>query len=196
MYDNTNSVVIMASGYSTRMGQNKLFLRYQGQTFLERTLQLVQEIPFTRVILVIKPNDLINCNLPDMITVILNTSSEQGQSASVRLGSAVAIGQGCLYLPIDQPLLDSKTLESLLDVGTASNIVFPSVSGHASSPVYFGRQFFSELCQVTGTAGGRQVKQRHRQAWVPVAVDPQRVQDIDTPQQYRRLIGDPQVNTE
>lgn len=184
-----NSAVIMASGYSTRMGQNKLFLRYQGQTFLERTLQLVQQMNFSKTILVIKPNDLVDCHLPDGVTVILNTSSEQGQSVSVRLGSAAAVGQGCLYLPIDQPLLDSTILESLLSFTTASNIVFPSVTGRASSPVYFGRQFFAELCQVTGTAGGRQVKQRHRQVWVPVAVDPQKVQDIDTPLQYQRLIN-------
>ena len=29
------SVIILASGNSQRMGQNKLFLKYQGKTFLE-----------------------------------------------------------------------------------------------------------------------------------------------------------------
>ena len=32
------SVIILASGNSQRMGQNKLFLKYQGKTFLEHTL--------------------------------------------------------------------------------------------------------------------------------------------------------------
>ena len=38
------SVIILASGNSQRMGQNKLFLKYQGKTFLEHTLTLVNQL--------------------------------------------------------------------------------------------------------------------------------------------------------
>ncbi|MFC6170053.1 NTP transferase domain-containing protein [Loigolactobacillus jiayinensis] len=182
------SVVIMASGYSKRMGRNKLFLQYRGQTFLTRTLQLIQQAHFLKTILVIKQEDVARQIFSTDITVIVNPISDYGQSTSVRLGAAAAIGQGCLFVPIDQPLLDIATLTKIVNCGNEHNIVFPSGDGSAGSPVYFGCDFFAELKQVTGQTGGRQVKQQHRSAWHPVVVDPQKIQDIDTAQQYQRLL--------
>ncbi|MFD2388094.1 NTP transferase domain-containing protein [Enterococcus rivorum] len=49
------SVIIMASGYSKRMGENKLFLKYKNKTFLEHTLTLVNKVDFFERILVISP---------------------------------------------------------------------------------------------------------------------------------------------
>ncbi|KRM97641.1 NTP transferase domain-containing protein [Loigolactobacillus rennini] len=174
------SVVIMASGYSRRMGHNKLFLQYHGRTFLMHTLDLVHQAAFNQIILVIKPEDYQNCDLPSSVEVILNSTSYLGQSVSVRLGTQSVTSDSCLYLPIDQPKLSVKLLKQMQQLAAPDRIVFPSFQGQARAPVCFGSQFFSELMQVTGKQGGRLVKQRHPEAWRPIeVVDYNQLQDID-----------------
>ncbi|MBP2097942.1 NTP transferase domain-containing protein [Enterococcus rivorum] len=183
------SVIIMASGYSKRMGENKLFLKYKNKTFLEHTLTLVNKVDFFERILVISPENVKDIVLPENITVVLNSEPELGQSASVRLGTKVASGQGYLYLPIDQPLLNKEIIEQLLKVSTNENIVFPvHENGHPSSPVFFGKDFRSELLAVSGASGGREVRKNHPEVWKKVKIDePERLLDIDTQEDFTFL---------
>ena len=44
--------VIMASGFSRRMGENKLLLKYKGKTFIENTADKALEYGFDKIILV------------------------------------------------------------------------------------------------------------------------------------------------
>ncbi|BFH63979.1 nucleotidyltransferase family protein [Paenibacillus azoreducens] len=182
------SAIIMASGQSTRMGRNKLFLKYQGQTFLERILNLAKKAGFFETILVITPEDAAGCFLPEDIHVVYNRQSDLGQSAAVRLGTREATGDGYLYLPVDQPLLTLEILEAIIQRGTHDNIVFPLKAGEPQSPVYFGADFYEELLQVSGSSGGREVRNNHKDAWVQVAVSEEYLEDIDTPADYENLL--------
>lgn len=185
------SAIIMASGTSSRMGKNKLFLEYQGKTFLEQILRLSSEVHFFERILVISPENLHGLTLPNDFKIIQNLAAETGQSASVRLGTEAASGEGYLYLTVDQPLLNRSLIESLFVRYSQEAIVFPVDQRLApSSPIFFGKKFRSELLTVTGKNGGRAVRNRHPEAWQKVQVaEPQRLIDIDTPTDYLNLIN-------
>ncbi|WP_348922462.1 NTP transferase domain-containing protein [Enterococcus rotai] len=185
------SAIIMASGCSLRMGTNKLFLDYQGETFLERTLNLTKKVPFFERILVISPENLQGLKLPTDLKVVQNTEAQKGQSASVRLGTKAATGEGYLYLTIDQPRLTQAVLESLFSAYSKKNIVFPIDQREAPcSPIFFGEIFRSELLKVTGVSGGRVVRNNHPEAWRKIRVDtPECLVDIDTPAEYQTLIN-------
>jgi molybdenum cofactor cytidylyltransferase len=179
----------MASGCSSRMGTNKLFLEYAGQTFLERVIQLTKDLPFFETILVISPQNSNGLTFPDGIKVVLNDQAKQGQSASVRLGTEAASGDGYLYLTVDQPLLNPEIIQALFPAYTYETIVFPvKKSGRPSSPVFFGKQFRSELLSVHGMAGGRAVRNRHPNAWRAIPIEQEEsLIDIDTVEDYQRL---------
>lgn len=183
------SAIIMASGQSKRMGRNKLFLTYAKKTFLRHTLELVQKIPFEERILVVSPENYEELLfLQKQFTVVLNQEFEQGQSASVRLGTQAATKTGYLYLTIDQPLLTPRIIEQLLAEARDDNIVFPLKDGQPSSPVYFGKNFRKELLTVSGESGGRAVKNAHPEAWCPVVIEPAYLlTDIDTIDDYIQL---------
>ena len=183
------SAIIMASGCSLRMGTNKLFLDYQGETFLERTLNLTKKVSFFERILVISPENLQGLKLPTDLKVVQNTEAQKGQSASVRLGTKAATGEGYLYLTIDQPRLTQALLESLFSAYSKKNIVFPINQREAPcSPIFFGEIFRSELLKVTGVSGGRVVRNNHPEAWRKIRVDkPECLVDIDTPEEYQTL---------
>ncbi|MBO0469566.1 NTP transferase domain-containing protein [Enterococcus sp. DIV0242_7C1] len=185
------SAIIMASGFSKRMGTNKLFLEYQGKTFLEHVLLLSKKLGFFEQILVISPENLAGISLPEGVKVVLNHDADQGQSTSVRLGTQFASGAGYLYLTVDQPLLDESLFAPLLAAYTTENIVFPvTLEGKPSSPIFFGKRFRTDLLQVSGSTGGREVRNKYPDAWHQVPVDePYRLADIDTYSDYQKLIA-------
>jgi molybdenum cofactor cytidylyltransferase len=56
--------------------------------------------------------------------------------------------------------------------------------------VLFDRQLFDEMLRVTGDEGARSVVRRHRAEMATVAIeDPELFADIDTPEDYDRLVG-------
>ena len=184
------SAIIMASGQSKRMGTNKLFLEYQGKSFLEHVLTLTKQLDFFERILVISPENMKELTVPKDIKVVCNFEAHLGQSTSVRLGTQVASGNGYLYFTIDQPLLNTSLFSPLLAAYSPENIVFPVTNdGKPSSPIYFGKRFRNELVKVTGSAGGREVRNRYPETWCKIKVEePERLVDIDTPFAYKQLI--------
>ena len=184
------SVIILASGNSQRMGQNKLFLKYQGKTFLEHTLTLVNQLDVLERILVVSPENQPAFPLPKNIQLILNHQWQEGQSSSIRLGTEQARGAGYLYLPSDQPLLTPKMLQPVLDKCQRNKIVVPlQKDGCPSSPVLFGNQFRQELLTLTGEKGGRMIYERFPEEVKMLRIaTPGRLKDIDTPEEYQKLI--------
>lgn len=184
------SAVIMASGTSKRMGTNKLFLNYQGQSFLDRVLNLTKQLILFERILVISPENFSKVSLPKGIKVVLNDEAHLGQSASVRLGTQVASGDGYLYLTVDQPRLNASLFSPLIAAYTTENIVFPLTSDeNPSSPIYFGKRFRNELLEVSGPAGGREVRNKYPESWCKIKIkEPDRLIDIDTLDTYQQLL--------
>lgn len=184
----TTSAIIMASGSSKRMGRNKLFLQFGGQTFLQRVIELALKAGFYEVIVVISRENAEKCSFPDKVTIVYNELGKTGQSASVRLGASSATGTGFLFLPVDQPLLTLEVLEKIVAKSAPDKIVFPTQEGRPSSPVFFGADFYNELSKITGHGGGRKVRDRHPEAWIPVEIPGDYLKDIDMPEDYERLL--------
>lgn len=184
----TVSLIIMAAGQSRRMMQNKLFLTYNGQTFIEGPLSLALKMTETELILVISSVDVMKIVVPNRVKVVINNQPEKGQSHSVSLGTNQAVGKGYLFLPIDQPLLRGDVLKAILEKASETNIVIPESAGKLGSPVYFGRKFRQELLEVKGPFGGRSVRDGHPEAWVKVTVPGELLKDIDCQEDYLALI--------
>ncbi|MGM0240003.1 nucleotidyltransferase family protein [Enterococcus sp. AZ103] len=183
------SIVIMASGFSNRMKKNKLFLTYQGETFLTRALKLaLKNSAFHEVLLVIKPEDLAKIEIPPKVKVVLNHESGLGQSTSVKLGASEASGKHLIFIPIDQPRLSSELLEKLAKQGDSQNIVYPIHNGNPSSPTFFGEKYIAELKEVSGQTGGRKIRDKYHDFTIEIPWSKEELFDIDTPENYQELL--------
>lgn len=183
------SIVIMASGFSKRMKKNKLFLTYQGETFLAHTLKIALENPaFHEVLLVIKPEDLAKIQLSSRIKIVLNHESNLGQSTSVKLGASEATGKHIIFVPIDQPRLSSELLEILVKKGDSQKIVYPIHNGNPSSPTFFGEKFIAELKSLDGQTGGRKIRDKYHDCAVEFPWSKEELFDVDTPENYQELL--------
>ncbi len=187
------AAVILAAGLSRRMGQNKLLLPFRGGSLLGRTLRLTAALPFSQRILVtseqVQRALLQGGELPPDFQVVLNHAAEQGQSVSLRLGTAAASGDGYLFFTGDQPLLDKTVVLSVLECAAPDRIVVPRALGRPGNPVFFGARFREALLDCRGDRGGRGVRDAYPQCCIYLDVpDARCLADIDTPEQYAALL--------
>lgn len=129
--------------------------------------------------------------------VVVNRAPGRGQLSSLLAGLEALAPRGpeaVVVTPVDYPLVSQDTVRRLVDAWRASGalIVRPERGGHHGHPVVFGAGLFAELRRADLSAGARGVIARHLADVVDVPVDDAGAfEDIDTPDDYRRLIGQP-----
>lgn len=179
------TAVLLASGFSKRMGKNKLFLTYKGKSFLTRALELLTSLPFLEVLVIIQKKDALKMDDFKQVKVIYNTHPERGQSESVLLALEKAKGQHCLFMPVDQPFLTTSLLVKLMEKAQKDNIVYPLYQNKPTTPIFFGHDFLNELKTLSGDNGGRQVRNHHPNESEALSLfNDKELIDIDTPEKY------------
>jgi molybdenum cofactor cytidylyltransferase len=181
--------IVLAAGRSKRFGSDKrLTPLADGEALLSQTLSAV--VPnFLHTYVVLKAEDdpqaLLQSTYLQQVQILKAPNADGGLGSSLadafRLlqnahGLAAAIFLG------DMPWLLPATCQTLIALATTENIIRPRYKGQAGHPVIFGRTFWSELQQVKGEAGARELfKQRAQHCiWVDVE-DPGVTLDIDYP---------------
>src|ERR1044071_7255985 len=123
------AAVVIASGYSRRMGQSKLTLELGGATFLQRAIRAACEAErIGRRIVVVRPEDehlMAEATAVNSAAVegLLNPNAAEGQRASVRLAAELlAADTACeavIYAVVDQPFLNGTVFDTLAEAWSA-----------------------------------------------------------------------------
>jgi molybdenum cofactor cytidylyltransferase len=127
--------------------------------------------------------------------VINEIADSGGQLSSLVAGLREADRPGIravMMVPVDAPLVTSDTVATLLAVfsATGAPIVRARYHGRNGHPVIFSRALFDELRAASPQVGAKSVLRAHSAAIVNVDVDdPGVVADVDTPEDYRELLG-------
>ena len=130
------------------------------------------------------------------VRVVVNLDPSRGQLSSLLAALDVADRpgvQGLLMTLVDVPLVSSETIRAIADAYRAAGrpIVRPVKDGRHGHPVIFDRRLFDELRQADPALGAKTVVHRHASEIQEIEVDDEGAfVDIDTPEAYRRWIGD------
>lgn len=195
------SGVLLAAGASKRLtgDRPKQLLLIDGEPLVRRVAKNVLESRLRELIVVVGfMADSVRSVLSDLeVNIVNNVEYAKGQSSSVKLGLRSVNSSACaaLFIPADQPFLSSTLLDELISTyeGSGGPIVMPTYKGRRGAPLLFDRSLFPELASITGDEGGRQILKRHQSEIVTVTLDSERpLLDIDTPQIYRKLVGERQ----
>jgi molybdenum cofactor cytidylyltransferase len=184
------AAVVLASGFSRRMGQSKLSLAVGRRTLLERALDAVSGAELIgRRVVVLQPGDLGQLDRAryPMVEPIANPHAAEGQSAAIRLATTqLAADPGIaavIFSVVDQPFLPPAVFDRLAQAWTdgAGGILVSCYDGRRGNPVLFARRFFPQLQALQGDVGGREILRAHPAEVHEVAMPNAAAgQDVDT----------------
>lgn len=180
------------------MGAPKALLLFNGRTFVTNILDSLRAAAIDHIIVAVAPGDdkiLPYLQFPDVKAVLNREPASAGPIASLRSGIGVAVNHAVEYLlvwPVDQPHVTANTARSVCESlwDSTQDIAVPVYEGRRGHPVLFRRAVFQELLEAPDDQGARSVVRRvpSRVLEVPVS-DPAVLEDIDTPEDYDRLIS-------
>ncbi len=183
--------VVLAAGASTRMGENKLFLRVEGETLLRRVVRRAIASGLDPVIVVLGHEaDRAAWELGDLACRrVKNPDYASGQHTSFRAGIAAVpdSAPAAVILLADMPHVDESMIAALIERYRASDrpLVISEYGGVHAPPTLYDRSLFAEIAAMTGDGCGRQVVKRHRGEAEAVSWPAERLADLDVPEDVR-----------
>ena len=195
--------IILAAGQSRRMGRPKALLTCppHGLTFVTQAIRTLCAGGVAEVAVVGRSDDQALreeiARHASPVPYIENKTPELGQLSSLLVG--VTYAEACdadavMVLPVDIPSVSSATVRALLDAFEQGPepLVRAVHGGRHGHPLIIGRSLFAELRAVDPSVGARAVLRRDpsRVREVEVA-DPGVLRDVDVPDDYRRLMAEP-----
>jgi molybdenum cofactor cytidylyltransferase len=188
-------IIVLAAGFSKRLGQPKQLLLYKGQTLLQQAAQtaLASGAGPVLVVLGARAEELKNEIKESTINMVVNKEWPEGMASSIRCGVEALVAldpavAGLILMVCDQPFVTASLLCELVAAHrqTGKPIVACSYAGTYGPPVFFHRTLFPELLQLKGDVGARGVIKQYANA-VETIPFPEGTIDIDTEKDYERL---------
>jgi molybdenum cofactor cytidylyltransferase len=199
-------IVLLAAGASLRLGGDALkqMLEYRGKSLLRHAAEIACASVCEPIVVVLGANaERLQTELEGLpVRPVLNEQWREGMGTSIRIGVSALTAENAelaalLILLCDQPLLTPAHLNALVAAHRADvsgiKIVASEYGATLGPPCLFDRALFEELVALTGDEGARRIIRRHAAAGDAVRSIPfpEGAADIDTPDDYRRLIAAP-----
>jgi molybdenum cofactor cytidylyltransferase len=158
--------IILAAGESSRFGQPKQLIQFQGKSLVRRVVDAASEANCSPVIVVTGngatevKHELRETNA----STVENKRWKAGIGTSIRAGVRYLIdnapnAEATLLLTCDQPFVDADVLSGLsaLHSKTGKPIVASAYADTLGVPVLFDRSMFQELLRLDGDSGAKTI---------------------------------------
>jgi len=184
------AAILLAAGESKRMGEPKQLMPFGQSTMLEQTVDNLLNSKVGEIIVVLgyKAEEILGKLASRQVKTTINPAYRQGMSTSIRAGLNLVADhiQGIMISLGDQPLIDSQTINRLVDEfrNHTKGIAIPTYHGRRGHPVIFAIRYKEELLRLKGDIGGREIIDRYSEDILEVAVNCEGICiDIDTSRQ-------------
>jgi molybdenum cofactor cytidylyltransferase len=185
--------IVLAAGFSRRLGSAKQMARLGDATLLERAVNTALAAGLEPVFVVLREEqktafcvaNLDNIRPESAVVPVVNPEAAEGMASSVRAGVRAAAGAegvaGVVLLACDQPAVTAEHLRELARGG--DEVVASSYAGRKGVPAYFPARLFPELLQLRGDVGARGLLETARAVELPGGE-----LDIDTVEDLERAV--------
>ena len=187
--------VVLASGFSKRMGRPKALLPWKNGVLLEHTLQQLIETGVKRVYYVYQDPAIEKQMASSGLACvsIFNPEAHQGKSASIAAAIDFLESEGVdyeavLFAVCDQPLLDHHDYIALLELFQNSNssVAAAAYAGTFGVPMVVERAALSEIHKLSGDQGMKEIVRRSALTVAQLDVQ-EKGADVDDPKTYQSL---------
>jgi molybdenum cofactor cytidylyltransferase len=190
-------IIILAAGASTRLGEPKQMLQYQGKALLQRAVQAADDTGCKPIIVVVGSNHKSVSREVDTsaATIIYNPDWALGMASSIKIGITELQKfepalDGAIVMLCDQPFVDAKLLKALKDekLNSGKKIVACSYKNTLGVPVLFDQKYFEDLLLLQGEEGAKSLIKKYKEDVSSIPF-PRGAIDIDTKDDYRQLLS-------
>ena len=176
------AAIVLAAGASTRMGQPKQLLAYDGKTLVENAISEALEAGFEPVIVVLgAESEQVRANIKGLpVIAVENSEWESGMGSSVSAGmKALPECDGVAILLVDQPLVTAAHLLQMRG-SFCGDVVAARYNERLAVPAIFPKRLFGALAELRGHEGARSLLRSPDEQVVAFDL-PEAAMDVDTP---------------
>ena len=185
--------ILMASGYASRFGKNKLLTEFQGKSLFQITLDSLPLDDFCGVFTVTQYPELAQLSTLYGIPTVRNPMESPELCDTIRIGTQAArklAPEGIMYCVCDQPLRTRTSLLRMIRLfeENPDRIVALSWNGKKGNPIIYPSGVFDELEHLSGTQSGSSVLKKHPELLLLCPADRElEMLDVDTAEDFLRL---------
>ncbi|HEY5826644.1 MAG TPA: nucleotidyltransferase family protein [Cyclobacteriaceae bacterium] len=187
------SLLLLAAGSSSRMGQSKQLLLIENEPLLLRSTKAALASSFENVVVVLGAREnehrSVIAHLP--IQIVVNQHWEDGMGSSLKKGLSHLLNdlpttQAVLIMVCDQPLLTSSHLDKIIGVYKQRKkcIVASRYADSVGVPALFDQTVFSELLNMGDNHGAKKLINQHPERLALVDFQGGEI-DLDTWEEYQ-----------
>jgi molybdenum cofactor cytidylyltransferase len=192
--------VILSAGESSRMGRPKALLPIDGVRFIEKIVTALKATRVGQIVVVLGHNAVeLRQKITDLpVDLVINPDYKRGQLTSlvaairnIETGKDAERVDGILVHLVDHPYINADLVNLMIErfYETKKLIVVPRYQNRRGHPVIFSRALFGELVAAPLDRGAKAVVHAHRDDTLEIDTnDEGAIIDIDTPEEYRRLV--------
>lgn len=185
--------VVLAAGSSRRLGQPKQLLPYRDSTLLGETLRMARGCGFDQLIVTLGgAADQVRETVPlDGLATVEVEDPGSGCSGSLRVavGQVEADSDGVVLLLGDQPGVTAAAVHRLIQAGPGHQIAVCRYDDGIGHPFWLDRSMFAEIALLHGDKGVWKLIEGGRFDVAEVDVDGPVPPDVDTWDDYERLLA-------
>ncbi len=193
--------VVLAAGTSSRLGRGrpKQLLPLRGRPITQHVIDAAIDAGLDDVIVVLGHSaETVRAGLElrPPARAVVNPDFEAGQSSSLRagLGALGDAARAAVFLLGDQPDIRAEAIRTVAEIyeETGGPVVRATYEkGRLGHPVLFDRRVWAELETVEGDRGARDLLAAHPEWIVQAEIPGQPPSDIDSWEDYERLVNPP-----
>ena len=184
--------VILAAGFSSRMGDFKPLMKLENETVVERLIRISKAADINDVVVVT------GHNRQQMIPVIENAGAvevfndnfEKGMFTSMQAGiAALPDGlDGFFMMPVDCPLITEEILKQLMESFDPDKFSVAVYRGKKGHPLLIPANFRQEIISHNGNGGLKAITDKDLNLMQRIETSFEGVvMDMDTPQAYEEI---------
>ena len=187
--------IILAAGGSTRFGQPKQLVAFQGESLVRRAVRAAMEAECARIAVVAGESIAsIEKELRETsAAVVPNPDWQRGLGTSIRCGlqhllASISDLDAVLIMACDQPFVESSTVAALIakQKKTRTPIISSSYADTLGIPALFDRSCFEALLALPDQSGAKALIESRPNDVTQVEFE-RGALDIDTPADLERL---------
>lgn len=191
---NAITIIILAAGASTRMGQPKQLIKLNGYSLLEHAVLTAKNSKADHVMVVVGSGGEKSMEAIEHLPVdsVVNDRWNEGMGSSLKKGLTACLEKfpetrAILVIVCDQPSITTHHLNNLIDTYTKTQkpIVASQYTSTFGVPVIFDRTLFQEILQLPDRQGAKNIVLKHQENLMAIDLPGGEI-DLDTPEDLNR----------